>query len=213
MSLPLQNNELRKPRDDRLIDQLVDGELTDSERRDMLLWLENQPDGWRRCALAFLESQSWAQAFGPLAPVERSGSRPVPMGKARHPERSRRYSTLARLSALAAGFILVFALGWTLQRRPVEEAARAPSVGVEASGTASAPQSAPPRTVEWAQQKTPLVEKDDPGPLDQLAHHWEERGYQAERETRVISMELNDGRRLDMPIEELRVQYIGDRIY
>ena len=42
-----------------LIDRLVDGELTDAEELALLAALEIQPDGWRRCALAFLEARTW----------------------------------------------------------------------------------------------------------------------------------------------------------
>jgi anti-sigma factor RsiW len=45
--------------DDVVIDRLVDGELSADERRRLLADLESQPDGWRRCALAFLEGQTW----------------------------------------------------------------------------------------------------------------------------------------------------------
>ncbi len=55
------------------LDRLVDGDLPESERRDLLLRLENDPDGWRRCALAFLEDQSWRKALAPVA------STPVPV--------------------------------------------------------------------------------------------------------------------------------------
>jgi len=41
------------------LDLLVDGELDEPDRRTLLQRLEQQPDGWRRCALAFLEAQSW----------------------------------------------------------------------------------------------------------------------------------------------------------
>jgi hypothetical protein len=49
-----------------LLDLLVDGELSDDERRELLAWCERQPDGWRRCALAFLEAQNWSQVLGDL---------------------------------------------------------------------------------------------------------------------------------------------------
>ncbi len=43
-------------------DRLVDGELTEAERRTLLLRFDDEPDAWRQCALAFLESQAWQQA-------------------------------------------------------------------------------------------------------------------------------------------------------
>ena len=41
------------------MDRLVDGEVAEPERRALLSRLERMPDGWRRCALAFLEAQAW----------------------------------------------------------------------------------------------------------------------------------------------------------
>jgi hypothetical protein len=49
--------------DGRQIDRLVDGELNEAERRELLLALDRHPDGWRRCALAFLEAQCWHAAL------------------------------------------------------------------------------------------------------------------------------------------------------
>lgn len=42
-----------------LLDRLVDGELSEPERKELLLSLDQEPDGWRQCALAFLEAQCW----------------------------------------------------------------------------------------------------------------------------------------------------------
>jgi hypothetical protein len=50
----------------QLLDLLVDGELSDAQRRELLAWCEREPDGWRRCALAFLEAQDWSQVLGGL---------------------------------------------------------------------------------------------------------------------------------------------------
>src|SRR5688500_12364420 len=41
------------------LDLLADGELGDDRRRELLSRLDEQPDGWRRCAMAFLEAQDW----------------------------------------------------------------------------------------------------------------------------------------------------------
>src|SRR5258708_18365268 len=57
MSIPFETQ------DGRRFDRLVDGELPDGERRELLLRLETEPDGRRRCALAVLEAQSWRQTF------------------------------------------------------------------------------------------------------------------------------------------------------
>ncbi len=49
--------------DRRLLDRLVDGELSREEYQQALRTLSDQPGGWRQCALAFLESQAWRQSL------------------------------------------------------------------------------------------------------------------------------------------------------
>src|SRR5262249_32693931 len=110
MTLPLENHKPRGLVADRLLDRLVDGELPNAERRALLLRLESEPDGWRRCALAFLESQSWREAVGPLAAAAPIPSRPI-----RTPRRRR---SVARLTAVAASLAAAFALGWVAHRQP-----------------------------------------------------------------------------------------------
>lgn len=61
--------------DQRLLDRLVDGELDDNARRALLSSLDEQfingqPDGWRRCALAFVEAQTWGQEMKHLVTTE-----------------------------------------------------------------------------------------------------------------------------------------------
>ena len=51
----------------RLLDLLVDGELSEPQRREILAWCQSEPDGWRRCALAFLDAQSWSSVLGKIA--------------------------------------------------------------------------------------------------------------------------------------------------
>jgi hypothetical protein len=55
--------------DQRLLDLLVDGELPEGQRRGLLSSLDHKPDGWRRCALAFLEAQTWQRELGAVVPA------------------------------------------------------------------------------------------------------------------------------------------------
>ena len=43
------------------LDRLVDGELSAQEYRALLAALDEEPDSWRRCAMAFLEAQTLGQ--------------------------------------------------------------------------------------------------------------------------------------------------------
>lgn len=107
-------------RDAMLIDRLVDGELSGDERRHLLASLEAQPDGWRRCALAFVEAQTWRGAMGSLlrenaAPVEQK-SLPIVVENSSSAEESSSRSEsprshLATWFAVAASVVLAFGLG------------------------------------------------------------------------------------------------------
>jgi len=57
--------------DDRELDDLVDGSLTEDQRTVLLLKLDEAPQGWKRCALAFLEAQTFRDA---LTPFGRAGA-------------------------------------------------------------------------------------------------------------------------------------------
>lgn len=90
---------------DSLLDLLVDGELDESRRRELLEQLEQSPDGWRRCALAFLEAQSWRREMPSLLPA--SVPTVAPPQRPRTPKRRAWRS----LTAVAVGFLLSFVAG------------------------------------------------------------------------------------------------------
>ena len=91
-------------------DLLADGELSEGDRRELLCRLDEEPGGWRRCALAFLEAQSWKEEFGAMArepaggPAASRTARRLPWG---------RY--LGTLLAMAASFAAALFLGSLLE--------------------------------------------------------------------------------------------------
>ncbi len=99
------------PLDDSRFDRLVDGELNEEERRELLARLDSEPGGWRRCALAFLELQCWRQAFGDIAQKGVSAEPTPPTPKVRRASRSRRPSWVGTVLAMAASFFRVFWVG------------------------------------------------------------------------------------------------------
>lgn len=134
---PLMNDEQFQ----RQLNRLVDGELSATEYRQLLASLDSAPEGWRRCALAFLESQAlsrdllgvardpaprWsamlAAANAPVTPAESARS-PMAVQKPgnvvdgeRPPLRRSGDGTLSafRWAALAASWLVVFGVGWGL---------------------------------------------------------------------------------------------------
>ena len=109
--------------DAMLIDRLVDGELDENARRRLLASLDDSPDGWRRCALAFLESQELKSGFEELlahggfqeasAVTPRTVSHSHPM---RAPAEPRSSSHSRQFLALAASIAVAFFLGFIAHR-------------------------------------------------------------------------------------------------
>jgi hypothetical protein len=104
-------NERNDITDDAMIDRLVDGELSGDERRELLASFDVQPDGWRRCALAFLEAQTWRsqmrQIVAPnaISPVSRDAS----AATLESSRPSKRYG--GAWLAAAAALLVAFGLG------------------------------------------------------------------------------------------------------
>jgi hypothetical protein len=64
-----------------------------------------------------------------------------------------------------------------------------------------------------AQEAPPLRPAEPPAPLEQVVKRLEQRGYHAETQQRLVSMQLKDGRKIDVPVREVRARYVGDRTY
>jgi hypothetical protein len=200
----LHENEDHGPLDDHWIDRLVDGALSDADRRKVLARLDVEPDGWRHCALAFLEAQSWREALVPM--VNREPKAPlVPVQTGIWFGMPKR---LRSLPAIAAALLAAFALGWSLRgippAAPPEHSDR--PIGNRVMATASAPAVPRPEPVRIsATAAAPLPEP--------VLRAWERRGYQVERSQRTVSMQLQNGRRVAVPIDEVRLQFVGHRTY
>ncbi|NLY01393.1 MAG: hypothetical protein GXY83_35325 [Rhodopirellula sp.] len=112
--------------DNEVFDLLVDGELTESQRRELLTSLDASPDGWRRCALAFLESQCWKEEFGEIRrdaearAVTRRENPAAEPAKSVMPVR-RRFNLhgLGTPLAVAASFLIALVVGTQIRPRPI----------------------------------------------------------------------------------------------
>lgn len=111
-------NDYANNDNDALFDRLVDGELSTVERQQLLASLDQRENGWRQCALAFLESQAWGGEFkrmlaDPTAelPAEvtlPSKSSGIPVG---------------RWLAIAASLLIAFGFGWLTNSSSVQNQA------------------------------------------------------------------------------------------
>jgi hypothetical protein len=122
------------------LDRLVDGEIAEPQRRALLSRLERAPDGWRHCALAFLEAQAWREALeqqamavgsaseGPNAESKTAAAisrlslvpNPSSVSAPESATRSRRlawsFGPMRAIVAAAASFVIAFGLGLLVHR-------------------------------------------------------------------------------------------------
>lgn len=141
--------------DDRLLDRLVDGELSREEYQQALKTLSDQPGGWRQCALAFLESQAWRKSLGVLtgegsepdaaasrprdaaaavAASPRPGRDAVVRGTAADLTTVRHRGPMLSWLGLAASVLLAFALGRTSDFRGGAPSIHSPAPSVVQHG-------------------------------------------------------------------------------
>jgi hypothetical protein len=223
--------------DSATLDRLVDGSLDPTMRRQVLEALDQQSDGWRRCALAFLEAEAWREALGgqPDA-LEAVGPHPAQLRRARFPKPRQVRPALWRI-ARAAGVLLVFALGWLAARAGsplrdshlagrswepsatpksaiAESPAPAPAVRPESQETAPSRELAKASRTSLAslKQAIPPQPRTDDIPAafrKELAAH----GYQVETARELATVTVGAGRKLAVPVQGMRIRYVGDQTY
>ena len=208
------------------LDRLVAGELADAERRALLGKLESTPDGWRRCALAFLEEQAWRTALGSAEVFETRTPQPKTT-------RRRRPALVIIPYALAASLISLFAL--TLYRSSVPQVERPDPVAMATPKPAATqvPEGfdpAPGQPIGWVgltrpddgealPQPVPILAataanqqwlQDQPATIpDYVRAVWERRGYQVEENHRLVELGLQDGQPVGIPIDEVELDFVG----
>jgi len=108
------NQPNEEPRD-RQFERLVDGELAPDEYRELVASLDDEPGGWRRCALSFLESQAlahelngWMREATAVGDAEMPDELAAP-ASGRWGRLPRRWASL--VAAASVAFVLAFGLG------------------------------------------------------------------------------------------------------
>ena len=233
--------------DDQL-DRLVDGELSEPQRRELLSGLDREPEGWRRCALAFLEGQSWREAMRSMAGAA-SGqmltSNPAP-SPVRRPSWLTRHTTLLATAASFTVALVVSSIVW-----PMLYQVNAPAVqlaGVAGNGRTDQPANGLPAAAPWQGPavashapwrmvtvsvpgpqgtsqpiQVPAVEQDgwngallgkSPQALPPaLLQAFEQSGRRVQQSRQLLSVPLEDGRRLVLPVDQFEIHYVGNRDY
>ncbi len=229
--------------DDEQLDMLIDGELSEAERREVLSQLDAEPDGWRRCALAFLEAQSWREEMqaipreavvqqAPIVPNSRSSWR--------------RFHTVL---AVATSFLLAFGLGLAIddmlggdsslpssmhvvEMPPSEETnvAEPPSVPVrDVAPELNVPfqyvaiPTQDPLSGESDSIRMPVVPREllgDGWPYrlpsvlpDGVVRSLHQRGHDVVQQRRLVPMQAEDGRSIVFPVDEVELVPVANRGY
>lgn len=162
--------------DDMRFDRLVDGELSDAERRRVLAALDDEPGGWRRCAMAFLEAQAWRQGMlvihqrGATADAWHGAVESQPLMSTKHTPHpdsldngrdgaaSARPGVLGLVLAMAGCFLVAFVLGSEFrQRLSTDPLPPAPLAHQSIPDTAELPVVSTPREIEDAAPPSQVI--------------------------------------------------------
>jgi anti-sigma factor RsiW len=184
--------------DDHLIDRLVDGELDEADREALLRRLDREPGGWKRCALAFLEAQAWADACAAEGNVGQSPQHCEPrVGTRLRPQ---------RLAAIAAAVMLAFLTGFLARGPGLQSDATGSTHTVARLGSPSDSFSSSAATV------APPVAAASAVP-EYLRQQMERQGYEVHGQMKVLPVALDDGRKVALPVEKVSLRYVGQRIH
>ena len=223
--------------DDILFDRLVDGELPDAERHRLLESLDECPGEWRRCALAFLEAQSWRSDLGQLA----RKSVPTPNANdlaMRSPDHHKALRQGLAWLAIAASVLVAFTLGvfqgdggsptaTVVPDADEQLAVVAPPAGQAIPGTAPTDDSLTLWVRDDTGQTRPLrVPLVDAGTLDRelgvtfqsalpsgIRERLQQRGYDLQSKRRYAPLWLENGRPMIVPVEDTKIVPVGQNVY
>jgi hypothetical protein len=211
----------------RLLDRLVDGEMAHDEQRQLILSLEAQPDGWRRCAMAFLEAQAWGrecqQWTGGSAVIQLLSQKSAA-------RRAAGSTTWLKPLAVAAGLALAFTLGLAVRGSsqpaamdvalsPTERDTKAIELANPQYETVKVSLPADDGQSEQTLE-VPLVEADQQSVASLLADQkpvlsdvelktLESTGHHVEQRRAYYPVQLQNGRRGVVPMDMVEVKYTG----
>ena len=224
------------------LDRLASGELDEPTRRSLFSWLDAEPLRWRGCALACLEAQTWNESLGDSSEFketfgqgfrrgqetraelfERPRAEPNELRAPKHAQPSR----ISMLASVAALLLIAFGLGafsrgWLVP--PTDSVVENPHQPAEAEpsgplmATVSLRQelgSNLPATLQipvMAVQNS-AAERPTSNSISQYDRQkWERRGYQLIKERRFLPAELPGGKKVVVPVEQIKASYVGSKV-
>jgi len=226
--------------DDARFDRLVDGALSPAEYKAFVAALDDEPSGWRRCGLAFLEAQAWGKEFTAIRKAEQDGPKPatnpVELKTAR---RGWNLLSASSLLGVAVSLVLAFGLGLLAHNRlfPAravnQQVVAAPSQPGAAQGAAPTNSGAAASEIDQVhlvidrgaglapQEIVVPVDVDKPGAQpfaqlepaisDRVLRSLQSRGHRINRQQEYIPIDLEDGRQIIVPVDGYQITPVGRR--
>ncbi len=205
------------------LDRLACGELDEQTRNTLFTWLDAEPLRWRACALTFLESQTWNESFESLEKKTPVATELAPI-RIREKNRDSIMLRWASLSSLAAALLVAFTLGafsrvWLKPSGDIVEN-KQPHES-EPAGPLMATVSLRPELGSGmpATLQIPVISMQNSGtqppstPISEYDRQkWERRGYQLTKERRFLPAQLPDGKRVVVPVEQVKANYVGSKV-
>ena len=193
--------------DSRIIDKLVDNELDADARAELIRTLDETPDGWKRCALAFLEAQAWGQS---LSTASRDAAECGGTGSNYHRPPGLLGPVARRLLALAAAVVVAFGAGFVsrgVESHRVLIRGEATGFGMTDRALASTGESTSPQTraVTPPPDTVPYVP-------ERVRLQLERQGYHVTGDRKLVPIALGDGRKVAVPVDTVSYRYVGQRI-
>lgn len=196
---------MNEPIDELRIQRLVDGAMTDEDRRKFLDSLDQQPESWRELALAFVEEQIWRREIGKEQPGLAASEKP-----GAEPARPARRPSWGVLVAVAACILLLPCLGFYLGQVSQRASLGALSDNQrEIADNTEEPRQAVRQPVFSQEQIDGYAQPMQAGVRTTANDRLASLGYRLDSRTQYLSGQLDDGRRLVVPVRTMMVNYYG----
>jgi hypothetical protein len=233
------STSLKTPDGDARFDRLVDGALTAAEYKIFVAALDEEPGGWRRCAMVFLEAQAWRKEFAAIRRAEQDVPFVPPPAEVTGAHARRNWFAAGSVLCAAASLVLAFGLGifthGLLTPRSMDRIATSPSS--KAAVTPEVSPTAPPekdgidhvrlvidRGAGLSPQEIVVSLQDaaelgsnyvsaEPAISDRVLRSLRLRGHKIDRQQEYIPIDLQDGRHVILPVEEYRITPVSSKSY
>jgi hypothetical protein len=211
-----------------LLERLAAGDLPEVARRDLFAWLDEDISRWRRCAQALLEAREIELAFDDLASdfvIPPAEAILPPTEPKVTPRNGQRHSLLIALSVFVAFGLGVAVEGW--RQGNDRQVVQAPAGNSDVEKPVTPREPATPTRVREENREDYVPEKD-PTPVlvaqglagdgaEMLAPYvrsqWEKQGYLVTESREMVSVSLPNGQKLQVPVDQVQFNYVGQRSY